>query len=392
MFVKCIKLSVLASLLLSSSLFSNDGFDEDEFSSDELIEVVKIEKKDDLTIYGSLTGSADYSYQDKHTISSSKLSTNIKLEYVLDESNKIKTTFKAYKDNQTNKDNDQYVDFNELILESTFSNGIDTKFGRQIVVWGKSDNIRITDILNPMDNTRPGMVDIEDLRLGRAMTKLDYYINNNWAVSGILLHENRYSLMPELGSDYYMPLPIPNAPSNSIANTGIALSANANFEGQDIAFYYSNQYIDNTNYKSNMIGTAYNKVIDSFLIKTELAYFDNYDTSLVDSKIDSLIGLEYNGIDEGSISIEIANKDDEIQYAVRYTQSFFNQTLDLTTLYSGFGKELDGGGFLRAWFEYDIDDSFSTEFGVISYQGGTKTNFELIKNNDRLFTSLKYSF
>ena len=141
-----------------------------------------------------------------------------------------------------------------------------------------------------------------------------------------------------------------------------------------------------------MIGTAYNKVIDSFLIKTELAYFDNYDTSLVDSKIDSLIGLEYNGIDEGSISIEIANKDDEIQYAVRYTQSFFNQTLDLTTLYSGFGKELDGGGFLRAWFEYDIDDSFSTEFGVISYQGGTKTNFELIKNNDRLFTSLKYSF
>jgi len=45
MFVKCIKLSVLASLLLSSSLFSNDGFDEDEFSSDELIEVVKIEKK-----------------------------------------------------------------------------------------------------------------------------------------------------------------------------------------------------------------------------------------------------------------------------------------------------------------------------------------------------------
>ncbi|MCB9482116.1 MAG: hypothetical protein H6680_09895, partial [Desulfobacteraceae bacterium] len=44
------------------------------------------------------------------------------------------------------------------ILLTPFSN-IDIKAGRQIIVWGKSDNIRITDILNPMDKREPGLTD-----------------------------------------------------------------------------------------------------------------------------------------------------------------------------------------------------------------------------------------
>ena len=57
---------------------------------------------------------------------------------------------------------------NEIILAKAFVRGsltdsLDVKIGRQIVVWGKSDNIRITDILNPMDRREPGLTDIEDL-------------------------------------------------------------------------------------------------------------------------------------------------------------------------------------------------------------------------------------
>jgi len=371
------------------SLVANDGF-----SDDEVIEVIQTQKKEDLTIYGSLTSSLNYSYQDKSTISSSKISTNTKLEYNGFKSKKLKMTIKAYKDYDTNINNDQEFDINELTIEGSLSNTVDYKVGRQIVVWGKSDNIRITDILNPLDSTTPGMVDIEDLRLGRVMTKVDNYLND-WTISTILLHENRYSKMAEPGSDYYSSIianQILNEPSNSIKNTGVALSASANFEGEDLSFYYVNQYIDNKSYKSNMLGFAYNKVIESFLLKTELAYFDNYDNNTIDSKIDSLIGLEYSGIKDGSVSLEVANKDDDIQYALRFTQSYINQTLDFTALYSGFKKDLSGGGFLRVWFDYDIDDKFSTQFGMINYNGGTNLALETIKSNDRLFASLKYNF
>ncbi len=229
------------------------------------------------------------------------------------------------------------------------------------------------------------------------MTKLDYFMPM-WSVSGIILHENRFSKLPQYGSDYASSNQtkaqdaIIKEPADSLDNTGVAFSLNGNLEGQDIAFYYSNQYIDNTIYRSNMVGFAYNKVINNYLFKTEAAYFDNYDSSTVEAKTDGLIGLEYSGISEGSISLEMANKNDDIQYALRFTQSYLNQTLDFTALYSGFGKELKDGGFIRAWMDYDIDDQLSASFGVIDYLGGEVAKFEMIKDNDRIFASLKYSF
>lgn len=402
-----IKLCIVGSLLFSSSLYSNDGFtneseafdDVDDFGGDEEIIIEKIEtkKQNDFTSYGSITYSTNYSYKDIDDITSSKISTNLNFEYKLDEKSKLKSTVKAYQDFESNIKNDRDIDINEIYLQSSLNINTDIKVGRQIVVWGKSDNIRITDTLNPLDMTTPGMVDIEDLRLGRVMSKIDYFMEK-WSLTGIILHENRYSDIPKFGSEYTISNEmmynnmLVKEPSNTIENSGIALSASANLEGQDIAFYYSNQYVDNTTYRSNMLGMGYNKVLDSFLFKTEFAYFDNYDSSTVESKLDGLVGLEYNGISEGSISFEMANKNDDIQYALRFTQSYLNQTLDFTALYSAFGKELEDGGFIRVWGDYDIDDKLSTSVGFINYIGGDLDQFNMIKDNDRVFASLKYSF
>lgn len=402
-----IKLCIVGSLLFSSSLYSNDGFtneseafdDVDDFGVDEeiIIEKIDIEKQNDFTSYGSITYSTNYSYKDINDITSSKISANLNYEYKLDENSKLKSTVKAYQDFESNIKNDRDIDINEIYLQSSLNINTDIKVGRQIVVWGKSDNIRITDTLNPLDMTTPGMVDIEDLRLGRVMSKIDYFMEK-WSLTGIILHENRYSDIPKFGSEYTISNEmmynnmLVKEPSNAIENSGIALSASANLEGQDIAFYYSNQYVDNTTYRSNMLGMGYNKVLDSFLFKTEFAYFDNYDSSTVESKLDGLVGLEYNGISEGSISFEMANKNDDIQYALRFTQSYLNQTLDFTALYSAFGKELEDGGFIRVWGDYDIDDKLSTSVGFINYIGGDLDQFNMIKDNDRVFASLKYSF
>jgi hypothetical protein len=381
-------------LCLLTSIYADDGFDDEGGFDDELIEVVQTQKADNLSIYGWISSGVDYSYEDKHKISSGKLSTNIKIDYLLNNKYKIKSTTKAYIDSQTSIKDDHDFDINELTIEGSLESGIDWKIGRQIVVWGKSDNIRITDTINPLDSTTPGMTDIEDLRLGRVISKLDKYIGE-YRLSAMILHENRYSMIPEVGSDYYNPMitrSVANTPSNSIENSGFALSLSGNFEGEDVAFYALNDYMDNKSYRSNMLGFAYNKVIDSYLLKTEMAYFDNYDTSIVDSKIDSLIGVEYNGIDDGSISFELANKNNTIEYAIRFTQSYINQTLDFTALYSGVEKDLSGGDFIRMWFDYDVDDHVSTTWGTIMYNGGTNIIRENIKNNDRLFVSIKYNF
>jgi len=62
--------------------------------------------------------------------------------------------------------------------------------------------VRVTDILNPLDNRLPGMVDIKNLRLPVAMTKLDYY-TGLWNLSGIMIHEARFDKTPVFNSDFY---------------------------------------------------------------------------------------------------------------------------------------------------------------------------------------------
>ena len=56
---------------------------------------------------------------------------------------------------------DTYI--SELELLETYVQGsllryLDVKAGRQVVVWGKLDNIRVTDILNPLDLREFGVV------------------------------------------------------------------------------------------------------------------------------------------------------------------------------------------------------------------------------------------
>ena len=375
---------------IANIVYANDGFD-DEFE-DDTIEIIEVTKKvePNFVYYGSTTVSTEYNYEDKKRFSPNTISTDLKLEYSINNIGKIKSTTKAYRNFNTNITNDYDLEFNELTFQGTFNNNIDWKIGRQIVVWGKSDNIRIVDTLNPLDNTAFGMVDIKDLRLGRNMTKLDYYFSN-WALSGIILHENRYSKMAKYGSDYYL-RPNIAPPSNALRNNGLAISLAGNFQGQDVAFYASNQYIDNTNYRSNMFGFAYNKVIDNILLKTELAYFDNYDNDLIASTTDSLAGFEYTGISDGSISFELANKNNRIWYATRFSQSYLNQTLDFTALYSVLGKDSEDGGFVRAWFDYDYNDDISLSLGFINYLNGNLPQFKKFQDNDRIFSSLKYSF
>ena len=193
MFDKSVRLSLVASLLIGLNLYSEDGFeDEDEFGSDDTIQIVQTQKEDDTFIYyGSVSYSSNYSYKDKlDKVTSSKLSGNLNIEYKINDNYKIKSNIKAYRDDKSNANNKD-SDINELYLQGKISNKFDITLGRQIVVWGKSDNIRITDSLNSMDLTTPGMVDIKDLRLGRTMSKFDFYIQD-WTLSSIILHENRY--------------------------------------------------------------------------------------------------------------------------------------------------------------------------------------------------------
>ena len=331
--------------------------------------------------------------------------------------------------NYTSKLLDNYedeIELTEVYLQGELFDNFDIKVGRQVVVWGKSDNIRITDILNPLDNREPGLVDIKDLRLPVTMTRMDYYFGQ-WNLCGMLIHEIKFNKDPVFGSDFFpgdRPLPREEKPSSTWNNQEYALALNGIFNNWDLSLYGAWLWDDRTYQEYTptgpqlshsrilMLGLAVNIAYGNWLLKGEAAYLDGLKyISTIDRKnrLDLLLGLEYTGFNETVISLEIANrhifsfdqrlqpapiygKENEFQSVLRLTRDFRHDTLQLTLLLSTFGLTGDEGSLQRVTIAYDISDNLKLTGGIIAYQNGKKALFRKIGDNDRFFTELRYSF
>jgi len=324
---------------------------------------------------------------------------------------------------------EEEAEFNEVYLQGSLSESVDLKVGRQIVVWGKSDNIRVTDLLNPLDRREPGMVDIRYLRLPLTMTRVDYYFGN-WDLSGILIHEVRSSKRPAFGSDFFSsssPAPPERRPATALENTQYAAALSGTFGAWDIAFYLADVWDDRSHTQVNAVsleqerrhnrvhlaGAAANLAKGNWLFKAEAACLDQLRYSAAPdrrkTRYDILAGVEYRGFPDTTISLEAVNRhlagfeegmgdppdsaqENEFQSALRLTRDFRHDTLRLRYLLSLFGLDGSDGGFQRLWIEHDLNDSVKVTAGVVDYKTGDAPPFSSIGDSYRVFAELRYSF
>ena len=408
-----------------------DGFDEDNTQK-----MTDSDESEDLGLTGKFTEQATYSYNGKKPhdeLTSLKSSLFLDYEHKFHNNWRFKTNAKAYYDaiydirgeeKYSKDERDAFqseVELFDAYLEGSLRENLDLKLGRQVVVWGRSDTIRITDVLNPLDNRRPGMVDIEDLRLPTSMVKFDYFVDK-WRITPIVILEQRFSKLPPFGSAFN-PLSNPHIKKESYDDLTYALSIGGEFSGWDVNFYGARIYDDNgyidtskkpifLHDKINMYGTALNFLTGSWLFKTEVAYFDGLKFSpTADKKFkrtDALIGIEYKGIADTLISYDISLrhvnaydnrllknpipiKEDTYQSAFRVSSDFMNASLTANYLISLYGKSLDEGGFQRFWVKYELGEAVHTNFGMVDYIGGSKF-FNTFENNDMIFADISYNF
>jgi hypothetical protein len=427
-----------SSVTLEKSNDVMDGFDDTESPEESISNEEEPNFIPGLT--GKLTEQIAFSLKNDtphSNISSLKSSLLLDYEHKFENGWKIKTNAKAYYDaiydikgtekfsSQERKQLQSEVELFDAYIEGSITDNFDMKLGRQVVVWGRSDTIRVTDVLNPLDNRRPGMVDIEDLRLPVAMAKFDYFIGD-WRVTPIAILEQRFSKNPPFGS-IFNPLPFPTPSNESYSDVTYALSIGGEFSGWDVNFYAAKVRNDAgqlklptltqptaviTHDKIEMYGTALNILTGSWLFKTELAYFDSLKFSTTGekefSRTDVLLGVEYNGIPDTLISYDFVTRnmgayDDRLiteaiplkkhdyQHAFRVSSDFINSTVTVNYLLSLYGEKLNEGGFQRAWVKYELMDGVNINAGVVDYIGGS-TLFDAIKDNDMLFADISYSF
>ncbi len=430
-----------------------DGFGDEEIATSEIVEIQK-EERSNLTFSGDLafkTSAGFHSHEvdgiDYSGINQAQTSLYLQLDYKISDNWKMRVGVDTFYDGiydlySSNNYNDDVLDTyrTQLMLTDAYfqgrvTNDIDLKIGHQIVVWGKSDSIRITDVINPLDNRLPGMTDIEDLRLSVAMIKADYYVGQ-WNFSAMAIVESRIMLEAAPRGEFFpvdavFPLGAPNpfielvTPDSSFENMQYAFAANGVFSGWDLSFYAadvldSKWHIDPIAQKRivskvGMIGSAINIATGSWLLKSEMAFLSGVkynSTTDAKNRLDALVGVDYMGIKDTVLSLELANRHifdyesqmnefvtrpdyvdrNEIQTAMRMTNSFANDSINTTLLLSMFGSSWEYGGFFRGSVAYDVMDAVVANFGVVDYIGGDKPFVDAIKDNDRIFADITYSF
>jgi len=440
-----------------------DGFDDEldgfaEADEEEPLEQKKQKEEEpsNFSLLGNIAFKTAYAYREHSVdgvnykgLNQAQSALYLQVDYKINKDWKLRVSGDAFydaiyslRDQPYNQDVlDSYetqLRFDDTYLQGRLGSDIDITLGRQVVVWGKSDNIRITDVINPLDNRLPGLTDIEDLRLPTGMLKVDYY-TGKWNLSAMAIFESRIFLEAAPYGEYF---PVGNIfpsapnpffslvdPQNSSENMQYAFAANGIFSGWDLSFYAADVYdskwhIEGTNLsnakrvvsKVQMLGSAYNIVAGSWLFKSEVALLSGvkYNATLDEkNRLDTLIGFDYMGFKDTTLSVELANRhifdheaimasydapkpdyvdQNELQTALRLTHSMMNDTLDVTALVSMFGASWEYGGFTRVWLEYELMNALNATLGVVDYIGGEKPFMEATKENDRLFADITYSF
>ena len=368
------------------------------------------------------------------------------------------------------------ADFLESWIQGRLLPDLDLKLGRQIVIWGRSDTIRVLDVLNPLDNREPGRVDIEDLRRPVGMLRSDYY-RGPWSLTAIAIPEIRFDDNPAPGSDFSFDAALGEgggAPAivtlqetipNDFSNWEFALAANGIFEGWDLSFHAAWIYDDRPHVVNSelpadrivfdtpggpvpvgirlehgrewMLGSGGNYAFGSWLAKAELAYFGGVDfcdefpraddpnppalpplppgaaiqpcRGEDKDRIDAMIGIEYYGIEDATLAVEVANRrvldfEGELrnafdfaqrnseEIALRWTQSFFREKLEITLLAYLFGWHVQDGAILRFSADYDLRDALVLTGGLLLFEAGDAIPISAWGRNDRIFFGIKWSF
>jgi len=330
-------------------------------------------------------------------------------------------------------------DFQDSWIQGPLSEDVDLKIGRQVVNWGRSDSLRVLDVLNPLDNRTPGRADIEDLRWAVGMAKLDWYIGNHWTVTAIAIPEIRVDTLPAVGSDFN-PSPVAAPPKfkpKSFENWEAAAAVRGIFEGWDISANFAYVFEDIPRLevvtgppnvctgappapgsliqiydRLTLAGAGGNYTFGSWLLKAEAAWTGGFEFTCADgkkSRFDGMGGIEYYGFSETTLALEVSERhifgydrvvfgfptferQDQVTYAFRYSADWLNARLSTTLLALVFGWKAQDGAVLRLQGDYAIRDGLILTLGVLIFQAGDLPPLDTWGRNDRVFFDLKWSF
>lgn len=372
----------------------------------------------------------------------------LQLDYPMGERGQLRLSGKAYHDEIYRLENETPFTFAEInefrnrfeirdfYLEQELDNGVYIKAGHQILAWGMSEYLRVTDLINVENQYQLGQQDLEDLRL-QVPALLASASAGGWTWDAVLTyHAGRDDIAPRRDEfDLFAPLYEAGGTisirrperdyefflrastrhgsgdvqivAGEFNDNGLALERVIPDRQQPVAQLYQN--------RMRALGVAANRVSGSWLLFGELGWHGNRATRPTErnfafatdgwikkDQVLGVLGLEYNGFRNLLLTAEVDGQrildldtpgygdGKRISLGLRARWTAMNERLQVLAVVNELAE--DQGRVVRATVDYDWSDNVNLGLMWVDYSAPDNSLVNPFRHNDVLQLQLRYSF
>lgn len=356
-------------------------------------------------------------------------------------------------------DRDGYSDYSkpaqlndglELELRELYLQGVigDTflNLGKQQIVWGKADGLKVLDIVNPQSFREFIMDDFESSRISLWTVNIERTIAD-WDLQFLWIPDQTYHALPKQNASYAFTSPelVPTAPAgvtvniedarrpnNIVLDSDVGLRAATFWQGWDITLNYLYQYNNLAVLRQNLslangkpvvtitpeyerthvIGATFSNAFSDWVVRGEIGYFtDHYfiaknslkNQGVVKSpELHYVLGLDWNAPWDVLVSGQLIQSwvmNDADQTTRDQLDTTFTGLIRRQFMYDTIVAELlviantnNGDGILRPKISYEWQDNIQTWVGADIFYGDRLGIFGQFNENDRVVLGMEISF
>ena len=329
--------------------------------------------------------------------------------------------------------------FREAYLEKRWDYA-SLRAGKQTIVWGQADGIRLLDKINSLNFREFIPDDYDNSRIARTAVTLTVPMGRGSELSASVIPEHAANRYPDPGYRFSMAL-MPEFPVNtqviaeplhepdlSLHDSDIAVRYATFIGSWDIALHGYRHYLADPAVRlrvspgqititpeferNTMIGVGANNAFGDFVFRSELVYNTSYYYQTLNPQeqflskspeAQSVLGLDYSGISDNLLSVQwfqwrtlehqgdFANEKVKNTLTFLWRQFYMNNSLSTEILHI---QELNTNedGLFRANIKYELTDDILIKSGADVFFGPEQGLYGQFNRKDQITAGIEVSF
>lgn len=341
--------------------------------------------------------------------------------------------------------NEMELELREFYLQGELGDSFLT-VGKQQIVWGKADGLKILDIVNPQSFREFILDDFDSSRIPLWTFNVEHNIAD-WDLQFLWIPDQTYHALPKQSASYaftsaeLVPIAPPGVqvnieqarrPNNSLLDSDVGFRATTFWKGWDITFNYLYQYNNLPVFRQNLsfsagipvvtispeyerthvMGTTFSNAFSDWVIRGEIGYFTEHyfirknslqNQGVVKSpELHYVLGLDWNAPWDVLLSAQLIQSW-VLNDADKTTRNKLDTTLTglirRNFMYDTLVAEIliiantnNGDGIIRPKISYEWQDNVKTWVGSDIFYGDNQGVFGQFHSNARVIIGVELSF